>query len=129
MIPAYKTNIGASKQSYCMLNAKSIKFVGFQVGNGGCRDGQILTVDRNTTTLQDLVSEFGEDDISVELYNSTAIKITCNIRSGTLASNTVSNLGILAKVVGEDSTFLYAISNFSEVPVNGRLSFSIILNN
>lgn len=129
MIPAYKTNVGANKQSYCMINGLSMTFVGFQIGTGGCRDGQPLTVNRNNTSLPGLVAEFDSSQVTVELASGTAIRVTCIVPGGTLATNVVSNIGIIAKVVGEPGTFLYAISNFSEVPVNGQLSFSITLNN
>ena len=129
MIPAYKTNIGANKQSYCMINGLSMKFVGFQIGTGGCRDGQPLTVNRNNTFLPGLVAEFDESQVTTELAGGTAIRITCTVPGGTLATNVVSNIGVLAQVIGEQGTFLYAISNFSEVAVNGQLSFSITINN
>jgi len=129
MIPAYKTNGGATKQSYCMLNGKSMQFVGFQIGNGGCRDGQVLTVNRNVDTLPNLITTFDEDSIKTEIINGKSIRITCTVSSGTIAANYVSNIGILARVTGETSSFLYAVSNFSEIPVSGELSFAITLNN
>lgn len=128
MLPAYKTNIGATKQAYCMLNAKSMKFVGFQLGNGGVRDDQILTVDRNTTVLPGLVGEFSSEYMTTKLGSGTSIKIVCNIPSG-IASDYVSNIGLLAQIVGEEDVFLYAISNFPKQNTSNKLSFTITLNN
>lgn len=129
MTPVYKTDIGAAKQSYCMLNGKSLKFVGFQVGTGGERDGQILTVNRSDTILQGKVAEFiDENMIDFESLDGVSIKITCRFSSANVASDTVSNIGILAQVVGEPATFLYCIGNFHSLAVN-NISISVTINN
>lgn len=129
MTPVYKTDIGAAKQSYCMLNGKSLKFVGFQVGTGGERDGQILTVNRSDTILQGKVAEFiDENMIEVESLDGVSIKITCRFSSANVAADEVSNIGILAQVVGEPSTFLYCIGNFHSLAVN-NVAISVTINN
>lgn len=129
MTPVYKTDLGAAKQSYCMLNEKSLKFVGFQVGNGGERDGQILTINRSDTVLQGKVAEFlDENMMDIEPVNGHSIKITCRFSSANVASTYVSNIGILAQVVGESSTFLYCIGNFHSLEVN-NIAISVTINN
>jgi hypothetical protein len=128
MTPVYKTDLGASKQAYCMINGKSIKFVGFQIGDGGCRNGQVLTVNRSDTILSNKIAEFDENNMTVEVVDGISIKITCSFQASEVASNTISNIGIIAQVVGENEPFLYCIGNFTQIPV-GDISISVTINN
>lgn len=128
MTPVYKTDLGASKQAYCMLNGKSMKFIGFQLGDGGFRNGQTLTVNRSDTILSNKVAEFDENNMTVEVVNGVSIKITCSFTASEVASNTISNIGIIAQIVGENEPFLYCIGNFTQIPV-GDISISVTINN
>lgn len=128
MIQAYKTDIGAAKQAYCMVNGKSLRFIGFQVGTGGERDGQVLTVNRSDTILPGKVAEFDSDYITINLINGTSVRIDCKFESSLIAADAVSNVAIVAEVVGEPGTFLYCIGNFHSLEVD-NVTLSVTFNN
>ena len=129
MTPVYKTDTGASKQAYCMINGKSLRFIGFQIGNGGVRNGQVLTVNRSDSILRNMIREFDENYISTEIVDGVSIRIKCSMSSSEVASNEISNIGILAEVVGEPGSFLYCIGNFKSMPVTGEITISVTINN
>lgn len=133
MINAHKTNLGAYKQAYAITNGYAIEIIGFCIGNGGHNplNGNPVSVDRNVSVLPNQL--YKSENVSVSVVDSTTLKVECTLVNGECTGVSISNIGLLAKVVGDDreeSEFLYAIANFSESDrEEGNLKFIINIHN
>lgn len=131
VITVYKTDVGATRQAYSLLNGKSMTFIGFALGNGGhnTTNGNPKTVDRSDTSLKGKL--FGiSDNFEQSIVNGTTIQLKCKLRSGEASGTEISNLGIYAQVSGETDNFLYAISNFAVITRGtATMTFTIKFSN
>lgn len=132
MITAHKTNLGAFKQSYALTNGYEIKIVGFTVGNGGHNplNNNPISVNRNVSILPNQI--YQSNNVSISVVDSTTLKIECFLLNGECTDVSLSNIGLIAKVVDDDNSdeeFLYAIANFSKIDREiGNLKFIIYLH-
>jgi len=135
-IYAHKTDIGAARQAYAMIEGQGLKIVAFTLGDGGHNNlnGNPITVDRSVSSLPSQI--FGPSyNVENSIIDTTSVQVVCTLLAGQIAgSEKLSNIGLIAEIVSEDSdngkTFLFAIANFSEITRQaGKRKFTIVINN
>jgi len=135
MILAHKTDVGATRESYSIMNGWSIKIVGFCLGDGGHNPltENPIAVDRSVSVLPGLL--YGTSyEVESTILDSDTIQVNCYLKSGQAIGIKISNIGLIAQIVTDDEDngkeFLYAIANFPlQERENGNLTIQVKLNN
>jgi hypothetical protein len=135
MILAHKTDVGATREAYSIMNGWSIKIVGFCLGDGGHNPltGNPIAVDRSVSVLPGLL--YGTSyDVESTILDSDTIQVNCTLSTGQAIGIEMSDIGLVARIVTDDEDngkeFLYAVANFPlQARENGNLTIQIKLNN